>query len=60
VENKKASLTFHYRSMPDALRPETLKKAREIIENFGYRCSQAHEALEAKPPVDWNKGLTRN
>jgi trehalose 6-phosphate phosphatase len=57
VENKHASLTFHYRSMPQELRPPVLAKASEIISQFGYRCSQAHEALEAKPPVDWNKGF---
>jgi len=36
----------------DAIRDQ----AATIIESFGYRANQAHCAIEAKPPVQWNKG----
>jgi trehalose-phosphatase len=56
IENKKVSLTFHYRAMPqdqhDAIRDE----AKAIIESFKYRANPAHCAMEAKPPVLWHKG----
>lgn len=26
------------------------------MEDFGFKTSEAHCALEAKPPVQWNKG----
>lgn len=56
VENKTHSLTFHYRSVP-AEEQETLKeKAKEIIESHGHKANPAHCAIEAKPPVQWNKG----
>ena len=31
-------------------------KAKKLIEDAGFRAGQAHCALEAKPPVQWNKG----
>lgn len=49
-------MTFHYRLAPVNLKPNMIEKASEIIRSFGYRVSHAHEALEAKPPLDWNKG----
>jgi trehalose 6-phosphate synthase/phosphatase len=49
-------LTFHYRETPNELRPSMLEKARSLMEDFGFRPSEAIEALEAKPPVQWNKG----
>lgn len=36
----------------DLIRNEAIK----IIESFGYSANQAHCAIEAKPPVLWNKG----
>lgn len=33
-----------------------LEKARNLMEYFGFRATEAHCALEAKPPVQWNKG----
>jgi trehalose-phosphatase len=50
------SLTFHYRAMPETEYETINKEAKEIIESFGYRANQAHCAVEAKPPVQWNKG----
>lgn len=56
IENKGVSLTFHYRAMSEDQQEAINNEAREIIESFGYRANQAHCAIEAKPPVLWNKG----
>ncbi|XP_053961577.1 uncharacterized protein LOC128865355 isoform X1 [Anastrepha ludens] len=56
VEDKKVSLTYHYRDVPADVSEQQKQTAIRIIESHGFRASQAHEAVEAKPPVDWNKG----
>lgn len=59
VENKGPLLTFHYRDTPNELRQELVDKARTIIESFGFNATESQCALEAKPPVQWNKGEQR-
>ncbi|KAJ6648365.1 Origin recognition complex subunit 3 [Pseudolycoriella hygida] len=56
VENKIASLSYHYRGVPEELHDELSSDATAIIHSYGYIPSQAHLAIEAKPPVQWNKG----
>lgn len=56
VENKGALLTFHYRETPNELRAELVSKARQLITDNGFSVTEAHCAVEAKPPVQWNKG----
>lgn len=56
MENKGPLLTFHYRDTPVDLRPEMIEKATSLIESFGFKPFNAHCAIEAKPPVLWNKG----
>ncbi|XP_030760036.1 trehalose-phosphate phosphatase B-like [Sitophilus oryzae] len=56
IENKGASLTFHFRATPEEKRPEIERTAREIIEKAGFKVGNAHCALEARPKVEWNKG----
>lgn len=56
VENKGPLLTFHYRDTPTAIREELVEKARSMIVSFGFNASDAQCAIEAKPPVLWNKG----
>ncbi|XP_036222816.1 uncharacterized protein Tps1 [Bactrocera oleae] len=56
VENKGALLTFHYRETPAELRPAMIEKARGLIIKYGFKATEAHCALEARPPVQWNKG----
>lgn len=56
VENKGALLTWHYRETPTELRPAMIEKAGELIKKFGFNAHESHCALEAKPPVQWNKG----
>lgn len=57
VEDKRVSITFHYREAPAELHEEMRKRAIEIIQTHGYNAHQAHFAVEAKPPVEWNKGF---
>lgn len=56
VEDKHVSLTYHYRDTPVELKDELKTLAAEICQQHGFRPNQAHEAIEAKPPVNWNKG----
>ncbi|CAG9860345.1 unnamed protein product [Phyllotreta striolata] len=56
IENKGASLTFHFRECPESKRAEIESGARKIIEEAGFKVGNAHMALEARPQVDWNKG----
>lgn len=56
IENKKQTLTFHYRDVPEADQAALKAQAFSIIESYGYLASSAHAAVEAKPPVVWNKG----
>ncbi|XP_068140255.1 uncharacterized protein [Drosophila tropicalis] len=56
VEDKRVSLTYHYRDTPVELKDGLKNQATEICQRFGFRANQAHEAIEAKPPVNWNKG----
>ncbi|XP_071454496.1 uncharacterized protein Tps1 isoform X2 [Hetaerina americana] len=56
VENKGALLTFHYREAPISMRAEMSQKAKVIMERFGFSAGKAHCALEARPPVQWDKG----
>lgn len=56
MENKGALLTFHYRETPLDVRQEMVAQAKLLIEQAGFKPAQAHCAIEAKPPVQWNKG----
>uniref|UniRef100_A0A336L967 Trehalose 6-phosphate phosphatase n=1 Tax=Culicoides sonorensis TaxID=179676 RepID=A0A336L967_CULSO len=56
VEDKKYSLTFHFRAVPAEYHKELINKSTEIIRKMGFRPSPAHMAVEAKPPMQWNKG----
>uniref|UniRef100_W8B1U6 Trehalose 6-phosphate phosphatase n=1 Tax=Ceratitis capitata TaxID=7213 RepID=W8B1U6_CERCA len=56
VEDKTVSLTYHYRDVPADLSGALKQQAIRIIESHGYLANQAHDAIEAKPPVNWHKG----
>ncbi|XP_044728251.1 alpha,alpha-trehalose-phosphate synthase [UDP-forming] [Chrysoperla carnea] len=56
VENKGALLTFHYRETPVSIRQQLVGQAKTLIEEAGFKAGRAHCAIEAKPPVQWNKG----
>jgi trehalose 6-phosphate synthase/phosphatase len=56
TERKGPTLTFHYRAVPEAQRDALVEEARQIIVNAGYQPRDAHCALEARPPIGWDKG----
>ena len=56
MENKGAVLTFHYRETPTYVRAEIVPQARKLIESHGFKVGLSHCAVEARPPVAWNKG----
>lgn len=57
MENKGPLLTFHYRDTPAELRADMVAKATSMIESFGFKAINENCAIEAKPPVMWNKGM---
>ncbi|XP_058058283.1 uncharacterized protein LOC131209273 [Anopheles bellator] len=57
VENKRVSITFHFRETEPQYVGDMAARAKEIIESYGYRANEAHASVEGKPPVQWNKGL---
>lgn len=49
-------MTFHYRDVPEQDKDSYKNRAKSIIEAYGFVANPAHAAVEAKPPVVWNKG----
>lgn len=41
MENKGALLTFHYRETPNELRAPLIEKARKLMEEFGFKATEA-------------------
>ncbi|UCE86077.1 MAG: bifunctional alpha,alpha-trehalose-phosphate synthase (UDP-forming)/trehalose-phosphatase [Deltaproteobacteria bacterium] len=57
IEEKGPTLTFHYRPVADSARRNMLSEAaRRTITAAGYQARSAHDALEARPPIGWDKG----
>ena len=56
TEAKGPTLTFHYRSVPADRWPELVRRAHEIIIAAGFQARAAHRAIEARPPIGWDKG----
>lgn len=56
IEDKKISLTYHYRHAPPEMQKDQMETAMRLIELYGYRILKAHGAVEGKPPLDWDKG----
>jgi len=56
VEEKGASLTLHVRATPESERPTIEATARDLIQEAGFQVREAHCALEARPPIGWDKG----
>ncbi|XP_050440348.1 uncharacterized protein LOC126845619 isoform X2 [Adelges cooleyi] len=56
VEDKGPTMTYHYREVPDSLRPELVERAHFLIEKAEFKAGKAHCAIEVTPPVDWDKG----
>jgi trehalose-phosphatase len=56
TERKGPTLTCHYRGVAEALRPRLIALAHEIVREAGYQPRDAHCAVEARPPIGWDKG----
>jgi len=56
VEPKGPTLTFHYRAVPERLRAGLVARVRAIIRDNGFQARDAHAAVEARPPIGWDKG----
>jgi trehalose 6-phosphate synthase/phosphatase len=55
VEQKGHTLTWHYRPVTGDPMP-LAERAREIIIEAGFQARDAHLAVEARPPIGWDKG----
>lgn len=56
TERKGPTLTFHYRAVDEPLRAALIEDACTRIATAGYQPRSAHCAVEARPPVGWDKG----
>jgi trehalose 6-phosphate synthase/phosphatase len=56
TEAKGPTLTYHYRKVPHSKRAAPVEAARRIMTEAGYQPREAHLAVEARPPIGWDKG----
>jgi trehalose 6-phosphate synthase/phosphatase len=56
VERKGASLTVHFRQADPGSHAEVAERARAEIQQAGFQPRDAHCAVEARPPIGWDKG----
>ncbi|TMA33866.1 MAG: bifunctional alpha,alpha-trehalose-phosphate synthase (UDP-forming)/trehalose-phosphatase [Deltaproteobacteria bacterium] len=56
VEEKGATLTLHYRELAHERQPPLVEAARARISAAGFQARDARCALEARPPIAWDKG----
>jgi trehalose 6-phosphate synthase/phosphatase len=56
TEAKGPTLTYHYRAVPLQNREGLIEEAQNIIHEAGYQARDAHQAVEARPPIGWDKG----
>jgi trehalose 6-phosphate synthase/phosphatase len=56
TEAKGPTLTFHYRAVPENRRTKLVEEVRHIVTQHGYQARDAHCAVEARPPIGWDKG----
>ena len=56
LEEKGASLTLHFRQASPAVRAAVAERARTIVRDAGFQARDAHCAVEARPPLGWDKG----
>jgi trehalose-phosphatase len=56
TEMKGASLTVHFREAAQAEHEEVAEQARRLIRDAGFQARDALCAVEARPPIGWDKG----
>jgi trehalose-phosphatase len=56
VENKRWTMSLHYRLVDPAEVPTLVERAREVAATLGLRVTEGKKIVELRPPVDVNKG----
>lgn len=56
LEIKGFAMTMHYRLVAMEKRPQLIDQTTAIILKHGFRPLKAHCAVEARPPIEWDKG----
>jgi trehalose-phosphatase len=56
VEHKGSTLSWHLRQMPEETRGRAIRRAEAMLNRLGLKPVLGKAVLEARPPVDWNKG----
>ncbi|XP_064541905.1 uncharacterized protein LOC135430977 [Drosophila montana] len=56
VEDKKISVTYHYKGVTDKLKAKLIAEAKGLIQSHGFQLIETPYALEGKPRVNWDKG----
>jgi trehalose-phosphatase len=56
AEVKGPTLTFHFREVETDLQSRVAAQASAIITAAGFQARNAHAAIEARPPIGWDKG----
>ena len=56
VEEKGASLTLHFREAEPDVHESLATEARAQIRKAGFQARDAQRAVEARPPIGWDKG----
>jgi len=56
VEEKGHTSTFHFRQANAEDHARAADEARRIINGFGFQARDAKMAVEARPPIGWDKG----
>lgn len=56
VEDKKISVTYHYKGVNDKLKAKLVETAKGLIQGHGFQLIETPYALEGKPRVNWDKG----
>ena len=56
VENKGATLSYHFRLVPETQHDGVMRRAQAVIQRRGLRPLLGHQVIEGRPPVPWDKG----
>jgi trehalose 6-phosphate synthase/phosphatase len=56
LEQKGATLTFHFRGVDLNRQAILADRARALIVKAGFEAHDAHAAVEGRPPIAWDKG----
>ncbi|MEE8581119.1 MAG: bifunctional alpha,alpha-trehalose-phosphate synthase (UDP-forming)/trehalose-phosphatase [Myxococcota bacterium] len=56
TERKGPTLTYHFRNLPPERRSALVDRTRDLITQAGFQARDAHLAIEARPPIGWDKG----